>query len=140
MKKAPCLSVLGTGSDVGKSIIVTALCRYFASKGILVAPFKAQNMSNNSGVTPDGLEIGRAQIVQSEAARIPPEVDMNPVLLKPTSIVGSQVVLMGKALDNYSARQYLTKKADLFIQGGGLLHLLQGGRRRHAPAARHLLR
>jgi adenosylcobyric acid synthase len=87
---------LGTGSDVGKSIVTTALCRIFANRGLQVAPFKAQNMSNNSGVTPEGLEMGRAQIVQAEAARIAPHVDMNPVLLKPVSDVGSQVVLNGE--------------------------------------------
>ena len=97
--KAPCIAVLGTGSDVGKSIITTALCRLFANRGIRVAPFKAQNMSNNSGVTPEGLEMGRAQIVQAEAARIPPHVDMNPVLLKPTAEIGSQVVLLGSAIE-----------------------------------------
>ncbi len=114
MKLARCLSILGTGSDVGKSVIVTALCRIFKRRGFSVAPFKAQNMSNNSGVTPEGYEIGRAQIVQSEAAGLVPHVDMNPVLLKPTSQVGSQVVLMGQALDHDSGRQYLTHEKDLF--------------------------
>ena len=97
--KAPCIAVLGTGSEVGKSVITTALCRIFANRGARVAPFKAQNMSNNSGVTPEGLEMGRAQIVQAEAARIPPHVDMNPVLLKPTAEIGSQIVLLGSALE-----------------------------------------
>jgi adenosylcobyric acid synthase len=97
--KAPCIAVLGTGSDVGKSVITTALCRVFANRGNRVAPFKAQNMSNNSGVTPEGLEMGRAQIVQAEAARISPHVDMNPVLLKPTAEIGSQVVLLGSTIE-----------------------------------------
>ncbi|MDL2268892.1 cobyric acid synthase [Desulfosarcina sp. OttesenSCG-928-A07] len=108
-----CLAVLGTGSDVGKSIVVTALCRLFADQGIRVAPFKAQNMSNNSGVTPEGLEMGRAQIVQAEAARLSPHVDMNPVLLKPTSEKGSQVVVRGIAAGNQSAMDYHRRKAGL---------------------------
>jgi adenosylcobyric acid synthase len=97
--RAGCLAVLGTGSDVGKSIVTTALCRLFANRGVRVAPFKAQNMSNNSGVTPEGLEMGRAQIVQAEAAKISPHVDMNPVLLKPTAEIGSQVVLLGSVAE-----------------------------------------
>jgi adenosylcobyric acid synthase len=111
---APCLAVLGTGSDVGKSIVVTALCRIFSNRGIRVAPYKAQNMSNNSGVTPEGLEMGRAQIVQAEAGRIPPHVDMNPILLKPTSDVGSQVVVLGEAVANQTAREYHQQKESLF--------------------------
>ncbi len=107
---APCLAVFGTGSDVGKSIVVTALCRIFANRGIRVAPYKAQNMSNNSGVTPEGLEMGRAQIVQAEASRIPPHVDMNPILLKPTSDIGSQVVVLGEAVANRTAREYHEQK------------------------------
>ncbi|MEA3437193.1 MAG: cobyric acid synthase, partial [Thermodesulfobacteriota bacterium] len=106
----------GTGSDVGKSVISTALCRFFKNKGINVAPFKAQNMSNNSGVTPEGLEMGRAQIVQAEAAGIPPHVDMNPILLKPTSDVGSQVILFGKAVGNKTAADYHKKKENLFTK------------------------
>ncbi len=111
--KAPCLAVLGTGSDVGKSVIAAALCRIFADRGLQVAPYKAQNMSNNSGVTPEGLEMGRAQIVQAEAAGIAPHVDMNPILLKPTSDVGSQVVLLGEAIGNQTAMDYHRKKARL---------------------------
>ncbi len=110
---APCLAVLGTGSDVGKSVIAAALCRIFADRGLRVAPYKAQNMSNNSGVTPEGLEMGRAQIVQAEAAGIVPHVDMNPILLKPTSDVGSQVVLLGEAIGNQTAMDYHQKKARL---------------------------
>ncbi len=100
------LAVFGTASDVGKSIVVTALCRIFSNAGIDVAPFKAQNMSNNSGVTPDGLEIGRAQVVQAEAARVVPTADMNPVLLKPNTDIGSQVVLHGEVAANRSAKEY----------------------------------
>lgn len=111
---APCIAVFGTGSDVGKSIVTTALCRYFRERGLKVAPFKAQNMSNNSGVTPEGLEMGRAQIVQAEAAGIAPHVDMNPILLKPTSDVGSQVVLLGQVYENSTAMEYHKKKETLF--------------------------
>ncbi len=110
---APCIAVFGTGSDVGKSIIAAALCRIFADRGLRVSPYKAQNMSNNSGVTPEGLEMGRAQIVQAEAAGIAPHVDMNPILLKPTSDVGSQVVLLGEAIGNQSAMVYHQKKRRL---------------------------
>ncbi len=113
-KKTPCIAVFGTGSEVGKSVVAAALCRCFANNGIRVAPFKAQNMSNNSGVTPEGLEMGRAQIVQAEAAKIPPNVDMNPVLLKPTSEVGAQVVFRGKVLETSTARDYHENKERLF--------------------------
>jgi adenosylcobyric acid synthase len=88
----------------------------FANRGVRVAPFKAQNMSNNSGVTPEGLEMGRAQIVQAEAAKIPPHVDMNPVLLKPTSEIGSQVVLSGIAVETSTAADYHNKKEHLFSE------------------------
>ena len=100
------IAVLGTASDVGKSIVATALCRIFSNAGIDVAPYKAQNMSNNSGVTPDGSEIGRAQIVQAIAARVTPHADMNPVLLKPNTDTGAQVVLQGKVCADKSAREY----------------------------------
>jgi len=100
------LAVFGTASDVGKSIVATALCRIFSNAGIDVAPYKAQNMSNNSGVTSDGLEIGRAQIAQAEAARVVPTADMNPVLLKPNSDTGAQVVLQGKACGTETAKGY----------------------------------
>jgi adenosylcobyric acid synthase len=113
-QKASCLAVLGTGSDVGKSVVATAICRILADKDIKVCPFKAQNMSNNSGVTPEGLEMGRAQIVQAEAAKIAPHVDMNPVLLKPTGETGSQVVVLGKAVSNQTAREYYQRKNELF--------------------------
>jgi adenosylcobyric acid synthase len=126
-KKAKCLAVLGTGSDVGKSVITAALCRCLSDRGFSVAPFKAQNMSNNSGVTPEGLEMGRAQIVQAEAARIPPHVDMNPVLLKPTSEAGSQVVLLGEVFENASAADYHAKTESLFSTAAAALDRIRSG-------------
>jgi len=125
VKKAACVAVLGTGSDVGKSIVTTALCRILANRGLRVAPFKAQNMSNNSGVTPEGLEMGRAQIVQAEAARIAPHVDMNPVLLKPTSDVGAQVVLNGAAWLDASPKSYYRRKEQLFAESCAALDRLR---------------
>ena len=90
------LMLAGTGSDVGKSIIATALCRIFRQDGYSPAPFKAQNMALNSYATPEGLEIGRAQAVQAEAAGIACHTDMNPLLLKPSSEHTSQVIICGK--------------------------------------------
>ena len=100
------LAIFGTASDVGKSIVATALCRIFSNAGIDVAPYKAQNMSNNSGVTPDGFEIGRAQIAQAEAARVVQTADMNHVLMKPKSDNGAQVVLQGKVCTTETAKGY----------------------------------
>ena len=100
----------GTGSDVGKSIISTALCRIFLQDGYRPAPFKAQNMALNSFATPDGLEIGRAQAVQAEACRLQPRADMNPLLLKPNSDHTTQVVLLGKPIGNRSAYDYFRKE------------------------------
>ena len=122
---APVIAVFGTGSDVGKSVVATALCRYFKNQGIRVAPFKAQNMSNNSGVTPEGLEMGRAQIVQAEASGIAPHVDMNPVLLKPTSQTGAQVVLLGKVYKTSSAIDYHRQKDHLFREVTSALHRMR---------------
>lgn len=98
----------GTSSHVGKSIVATALCRIFAQEGRSVVPFKAQNMALNSYVTKDGLEMGRAQVAQAEAACLEPQVHMNPVLLKPTGNSCSQVIIHGKSLGNMSAREYHT--------------------------------
>jgi len=113
-KKTVCLAALGTGTAVGKSIVATVLCRIFTNQGLRV---KAQNMSNNSGVIPEGTEMGRSQIVQAEAARIAPHCDMNPVLLKPVSDVGSQVVLNGitwmegSSQSDYTKKEYLLGKS-----------------------------
>ena len=104
----------GTGSSVGKSLLVTGFCRIFAQDGYRVAPFKAQNMSRNSGVTPDGLEIGRAQVSQVEAAGIEPSVEMNPVLLKPESNATSQLISMGKMMGKMRARQFMTRRERLW--------------------------
>ena len=103
----------GTGSDVGKSLIVAGLARAFANRGIRVAPFKPQNMSNNAAVTIDGGEIGRAQALQARAARISPCVDMNPVLLKPQGSAGSQVVAQGKVVGQAKAREFQQWKSHL---------------------------
>ena len=100
------IMLAGTGSDVGKSVLATALCRIFLQDGFHPAPFKAQNMALNSYATPEGLEIGRAQAVQAEAAGIPCHTDMNPLLLKPNSDHTSQVVLNGRPIGNKSAYEY----------------------------------
>jgi len=98
--------ILGTASEVGKSLIVTGLCRLFYRLGVRVAPFKAQNMSNNAYVCLDGGEIGWAQALQAMACGLEPGVDMNPILLKPTSDHGSQVVVQGQVWGNAHARSF----------------------------------
>ncbi len=107
------LMIQGTGSDVGKSLLVAGLARAFTRRGLRVRPFKPQNMSNNAAVTADGGEIGRAQALQARAARVAPSVDMNPVLLKPQSEIGAQVVVQGKVLGNARAREYQSMKPKL---------------------------
>lgn len=98
--------IQGTTSDAGKSTVVTALCRWLHKKGVKVAPFKPQNMALNSAVTEDGGEIGRAQAVQAQACGLPPHTDFNPILLKPTSDVGAQIIVHGKAIDHLDAVEY----------------------------------
>jgi adenosylcobyric acid synthase len=107
------LMLQGCGSDVGKSVLTAGLCRLFANAGLTVRPFKPQNMSNNAAVTADGGEIGRAQALQALACRTPPTVDMNPVLLKPQSDVGAQVVVRGRMQGDLGAQAYQDRKGDL---------------------------
>lgn len=112
-KKTPALMVQGTGSNVGKSLIVAGLCRLFANRGLKVRPFKPQNMSNNAAVTVDGGEIGRAQALQAMGCRAPLSVHMNPVLLKPETDTGAQVIVQGKRFGTMRAREYGKQKAEL---------------------------
>ena len=110
---AKVIMVQGTMSGVGKSLLVAGLCRMMKQDGYRVAPFKSQNMALNSFVTEEGLEMGRAQVMQAEAAGIKPLVCMNPILLKPTDHVGSQVIVNGEVLGNMSARDYFAYKKKL---------------------------
>ncbi|UWQ17886.1 cobyric acid synthase [Jannaschia sp. M317] len=107
------IMVQGAGSNVGKSMLVAGLCRHFARQGLRVRPFKPQNMSNNAAVTADGGEIGRAQALQALACGVPPVVDMNPVLLKPETETGSQVIVQGQRLATVKARDYAALKPQL---------------------------
>ena len=105
--------IQGTMSNAGKSILAAGLCRIFKQDGYRVAPFKSQNMALNSYITKDGLEMGRAQAVQAEAAGVEPDVAMNPILLKPTNDIGSQVIVNGEVLGTMPAREYFKKKKSL---------------------------
>ena len=113
MSKASCIMVQGTMSGAGKSLLCAALCRIFAQDGYRTAPFKSQNMALNSFVTRDGLEMGRAQVVQAQAAGIEPDVRMNPILLKPSSDVGSQVIVNGEVRGQMPAAAYFKMKRSL---------------------------
>ncbi|MCH9011380.1 MAG: AAA family ATPase, partial [Chloroflexi bacterium] len=119
------LMIQGTGSSVGKSLLVTALCRILRQDGYDVAPFKAQNMSLNSFVTPDGAEIGRSQAVQAEAAGVLPSVDMNPVLLKPEVDYRSQLVVMGKPVGHLESKNFNRRKDGLWETVTGALDRLR---------------
>src|SRR6202035_3635048 len=104
--------MLGTASHVGKSLLTAGLGRIFADEGIRVAPFKAQNMALNSSATPDGCEIGRAQALQAEACRVIPCAEMNPILIKPSSETGAQVVLLGKVWGQVTASDYHQRRVE----------------------------
>ena len=113
MSSAKCIMVQGTMSGAGKSLLCAALCRIFAQDGYKTAPFKSQNMALNSFVTRDGLEMGRAQVVQAQAAGVEPDVRMNPILLKPSSDIGSQVIVNGEVRGNMPAKEYFRYKRAL---------------------------
>lgn len=114
--RARALSILGTGSHVGKSLVTAGLCRVFAEEGVRVTPFKAQNMALNAYVTPDGGEIGYSQALQAKAARIVPTVDINPILIKPEGERVSQLIVHGRAVGKYGARDFLGDRSALFEQ------------------------
>ncbi len=114
--RASSVAVLGTGSDVGKSLVAAGVCRLLYRAGVNVAPFKAQNMSLNSFVTPDGGEMGRAQVLQAQACGLAPNVVMNPILLKPEADCRSQVIVQGKVWEKQEAQEYFNKKAVLWDQ------------------------
>src|SRR5215468_1098293 len=116
--------IMGCTSDAGKSFLVTALCRHASNRGLRVAPFKGQNMSNNAAVTADGGEIGRAQWLQARAARVEPDVRMNPVLLKPTSDTHSQVIVLGSVDEAAGARPWLERRELLWPAVRGALQAL----------------
>ena len=111
---AKTLMIAGTMSSVGKSLITAGLCRLFARNGVSVAPFKAQNMSNNAAVCADGGEIGRAQAIQAQAARILPTVDMNPILMKPEADYKSQIIVQGTPIGTFSGRDYYRMRESLW--------------------------
>src|SRR5215813_2596078 len=110
---ARALMLQGTGSNVGKSLLVAGLARALTTRRLKVRPFKPQNMSNNAAVTADGGEIGRAQALQARAARVPPSVHMNPVLLKPQSEIGAQIVVQGRVHGTAKAAAYQAMKPSL---------------------------
>lgn len=122
---AKTIMIQGTMSNAGKSLLTAGLCRIFKQDGYKVAPFKSQNMALNSFITEEGLEMGRAQVMQAEAAGIRPSVLMNPILLKPTNDTGSQVIVNGEVLGNMSARDYFAYKRQLFPQVMEAFHKLE---------------
>ena len=129
---ARALMVLGTASHVGKSLLTAGLGRIFSDEGVRVAPFKAQNMSLNSAATPDGREIGRAQALQAEACRVVPCAEMNPVLIKPSSDTGSQIVLLGRVWGQVTASDYHQRRVEELQILGRDLDVAEGLRHRLA--------
>ena len=113
---AKSIMIMGTGSDVGKSLVTAGLCRAFTNRGLKVRPFKPQNMSNNAAVTTDGGEIGRAQALQARACKTAPTTAMNPVLLKPEQETGAQVVVRGKRVASMTAREYFKRRSEYLPQ------------------------
>ena len=113
---APVLMVQGTASHVGKSTLVTALCRILKQDGYRAAPFKSQNMALNSYVAAEGGEIGRSQALQAEAAGLDPSVDMNPILLKPEADARSQVIVAGRSIGSMAAAEYQRRKLELVVE------------------------
>ena len=128
---AKAIMVQGTMSNAGKSYLAAALCRIFKQDGYRVAPFKSQNMALNSFITEEGLEMGRAQVMQAEAAGIKPSVLMNPILLKPTNDTGSQVIVNGEVLGNMSARDYYKKQTFAGSKNHGGLQPARSAVRHH---------
>lgn len=126
-RPVPALMLQGTSSNAGKSILAAAYCRIFRQDGYTVAPFKAQNMSLNSGVTAAGDEMGRAQIVQAQAARVDPDARMNPILLKPHSDTGSQVIVLGQPTGHMNVHEYFEEKKDLWDTVTGAYDTLAAG-------------
>lgn len=122
---AKSIMIQGTMSNAGKSVLAAGLCRIFRQDGYKVAPFKSQNMALNSFITAQGLEMGRAQVMQAEAAGVEPTVEMNPILLKPTSDVGSQVIVNGRAVGNLTASEYFRQKSQLIPQVMEAYHTLE---------------
>lgn len=121
---ANAISILGSASDVGKSLVTAGLCRLLTDHGLDVAPFKAQNMANQAGVTPEGLEMPRAQILQAAACRKAPHVDMGPVLMKPMSQTGAQIIVLGKSIGHKTAKEYFKDTSELAAIADGALDRL----------------
>ena len=133
---AKAIMVQGTMSNSGKSFLTAGLCRVFKQDGYKVAPFKSQNMALNSYITKEGLEIGRAQAMQAEACGIDPTADMNPILLKPTSNVGSQVIVNGEVRGNMKAMDYYKNKAFPLLLGTSRKRVIGEGSRQSEPKQR----